>query len=144
MSRSTDAFKFAAPLFAYCVLIFSISALSSPPAPEYPFEWGDKINHALAYAIMMAFALRASHALRPRALRSRIIIALLFCLVYGGSDELHQLFVPGRDCDALDWVADAVGATAMALALPYVIRWRPLAVIAGERGRALEASSRTA
>jgi VanZ family protein len=24
-------------------------------------------------------------------------------------DELHQLFIPGRSCDILDWTADTAG-----------------------------------
>jgi VanZ family protein len=27
-------------------------------------------------------------------------------------DELHQLFIPGRDAEVSDWLADTVGATA--------------------------------
>jgi VanZ family protein len=30
--------------------------------------------------------------------------------LYGVSDELHQLFVPGRNCDWHDVVADAAGS----------------------------------
>lgn len=29
---------------------------------------------------------------------------------YGISDELHQSFVPGRDCNVWDWLADTLGA----------------------------------
>jgi VanZ family protein len=30
--------------------------------------------------------------------------------LYGATDEVHQLFVPGRNCNAWDWAADTVGA----------------------------------
>ena len=30
--------------------------------------------------------------------------------LYGATDEFHQSFVPGRDSDVLDWVADTLGA----------------------------------
>ena len=29
---------------------------------------------------------------------------------YALFDELHQLFVPGRDCEILDWCADFIGS----------------------------------
>ena len=35
--------------------------------------------------------------------------------LFGASDEFHQSFVPGRDTDVFDWVADTLGATAGAL-----------------------------
>lgn len=35
--------------------------------------------------------------------------ALLVCLVYSISDELHQFFVPGRACLATDVLVDALG-----------------------------------
>jgi len=33
-------------------------------------------------------------------------------VLYGGSDEVHQLFVPGRDCNLYDFVADTIGVLA--------------------------------
>ena len=36
----------------------------------------------------------------------------LFAAAYGLSDELHQHFVPGRQADWLDWLADAGGGLA--------------------------------
>lgn len=122
----------AAPLVAYCALVYSISALSAPPAPEYPFEWGDKISHALAYAVMFMLAVRAARLLgSDRPVVSRLLPAFLFCIVYGASDEIHQYFVPGRSCDIFDWIADAVGAASMAWALPTISRWRPVGALVG-------------
>jgi VanZ family protein len=30
--------------------------------------------------------------------------------LYGIIDETHQYFVPGRDCNVWDWLADTLGA----------------------------------
>jgi len=35
---------------------------------------------------------------------------LLFTIIYGATDEIHQYFVPNRDSDVFDWLADVVGA----------------------------------
>lgn len=35
---------------------------------------------------------------------------VLFCLLYGVSDEWHQSFVAGRDASVFDWLADTAGA----------------------------------
>lgn len=44
------------------------------------------------------------------------IYALVGASVYGASDELHQIFVPGRTCDPMDWLIDTIAA-ALAIAL---------------------------
>ena len=38
------------------------------------------------------------------------LLALLFCVLYAGSDEIHQLFVPGRACRWYDVLLDSTGA----------------------------------
>ena len=37
------------------------------------------------------------------------LAALLFGMLYGASDEVHQLFVPLRSFSAADWLADICG-----------------------------------
>lgn len=50
-----------------------------------------------------------------------MIGALLLASVYGASDEWHQAFVPLRDSDVRDWVADSLGGT-IGSALYFVLR----------------------
>jgi VanZ family protein len=84
--------------------------MTAPPAPSYGFEWGDKINHAGAYFLLMLLAWRAVRWLAPgRSNRWHLLAALAFVAFYGATDELHQAFVPGRDCDLFDWLADVTG-----------------------------------
>lgn len=40
----------------------------------------------------------------------KIIIALLFCIFYAITDEIHQFFVPGRSCELRDVCIDSLGA----------------------------------
>jgi len=37
------------------------------------------------------------------------ILVLILAMVYGISDEIHQLFVPGRSCSILDAAVDIIG-----------------------------------
>ncbi|MBF0281656.1 MAG: VanZ family protein [Zetaproteobacteria bacterium] len=76
------------------------------------FSGEDKVVHASAYAAM---AWLAWHALRAHIVTRTMLlgVAWLFCLLYGLSDEWHQSFVPGRDADIWDWVADSTGALMM-------------------------------
>ena len=40
----------------------------------------------------------------------KIIIAILLCIIYATSDEIHQIFVPGRSCQIIDIMIDSVGS----------------------------------
>lgn len=65
--------------------------------------WSDKVEHALAYAILAVctrLGWRDWSALRVFG----------FCTVYGALIELGQLFSPGRHADGWDLLADAIGA----------------------------------
>jgi VanZ family protein len=39
-----------------------------------------------------------------------LLAAFCFTVLYGVTDEIHQLWVPGRSSDLLDALADATGA----------------------------------
>jgi len=125
-SRRTGFISYLLPALLYCAIIFLVSSLSAPPAPSYPFAWGDKVNHAGAFAIMMALVFRGIRWLLPeRSTRVQLILALACCMLYGATDEIHQAFVPNRQCDIFDWMADTVGALlAMGCIVPALrTRW---------------------
>lgn len=67
--------------------------------------------HFCEYTVLgalLANALRF-HMSGHRALVFAIAVAV--ASLYGVSDEVHQLFVPTRMCDPVDWVVDTLGAT---------------------------------
>lgn len=41
--------------------------------------------------------------------RKRFLIALIICILYAVSDEIHQGFIPGRACRATDILIDTTG-----------------------------------
>ena len=86
----------------------------------------DKVLHCLLYAVL---GLAALWALSPQFRQQRPVMAgvgvVLFCLVYGISDELHQSFVPGRSCDIFDVMADVSGGV-LAVVCGWGWRWRSL------------------
>jgi VanZ family protein len=54
-------------------------------------------------------------ALIARALgggRREAVLAVLLGILYGASDEVHQLFVPNRSSDVVDLLADTLGVMA--------------------------------
>jgi VanZ family protein len=90
--------------------IFVLSSSSTLPSPP-DFDGFDKIEHFLAYSVlsmMFLIAIRGTWTLwRPSATGA---LAILITAAYGGTDEFHQRFVPGRSCDSFDWIADLLGA----------------------------------
>lgn len=79
-------------------------------------EFQDKVLHFGAYFVMAVFSWRA---FRHQGLigRNLALASMLFCSVYGLSDEWHQSFVPGRTSSGWDWLADSLGAASATLAL---------------------------
>lgn len=98
------------PLVLYCLAIFIQSSFKTPgQVPAIPMI--DKILHFVAYAIMGILFFRAYRTL-PIGNR-QLLLALLSILsagLYGISDEIHQHFVPFRNADSMDVLADFLGS----------------------------------
>ena len=80
----------------------------------------DKLAHAAVFgllALALDLALRASAPGLPMYKRHLLVVAAVS--LYGATDEWHQAFVPGRDCEVGDWIADTLGA-ALALTAAYL------------------------
>lgn len=72
----------------------------------------DKVKHFAAYAVLGALVWRALSRHRPRWWQ--VLVTTAYAVVYGLTDEYHQVFVPGRSFDLLDLSADTLGALAAA------------------------------
>lgn len=94
-------------LALYCLLIFFLSDQPVLPLPDL-FRMQDKFIHAAAYALMAFLFWQAWREHLHKHLL--IILTVLFCSVYGMTDEWHQSFVAGRDASYSDWIADTLGA----------------------------------
>ena len=99
--------------------------LSDQPAIDAPllFPGQDKLFHAIVYAVLGGLYLglfrpgpAAGYAMQARWL------ALVLAVLYGISDEWHQSFVPGREPDVLDVLADGVGAAVGILLLHVLVK----------------------
>jgi len=113
--------------FSWMAVLFY---LSHQPTLETPslFSGQDKLFHALAYAtlgiVLLASRTPSIGGFTPPQIRDSILIASL----YGISDELHQYFVPGRNADVWDWVADTLGAVIAVSLLAWLSRkWKTVA-----------------
>lgn len=67
-----------------------------------------KSAHFFAY---FTLGLLVIHALRSHIHGySGLLLALGICIVYATSDEVHQLFIPGRSGEVMDVLIDSAGA----------------------------------
>ena len=102
-------------LLFYCAIIFWLSHQPSLPLPML-FEFQDKLHHFTAYFLMGVLAWRTGRHF-VKSPFTLAIVSVVFCSLYGISDEWHQSFVEGRTADAWDWVSDTIGASAALLVL---------------------------
>ena len=99
---------FRVPLVVYMGYIFFMS--SGPVEAEVFSHFADYVLHAAAYGVFYVLAHWAVHEGLPLAAgRGGYWLPWFVTVLYGASDELHQSFVPSRQCSAADLLADAVG-----------------------------------
>ena len=98
------------PIFVYCTLIYIQSSYPSPEeVPQLPYI--DKVLHFAAYALLSALFLRALKMLPIKDnIRLITILGITLSSLYGISDEIHQHYVPYRDADIMDALADIIGS----------------------------------
>ncbi len=111
------------PVVIYCAGIFGLSSLQRPP--ESISFIPDKLGHAFLYAGLGFLTARCLAPTRGMKTLSLPILATLFALAYGITDEIHQGFVPGRSAELGDIVADAAGGLVGALLYSAVRRHNP-------------------
>lgn len=92
-------------------MIFAESSVPSDAFPKLEFEFSDKIVHMAIYFILFLTAYYSFNNQKKFKLLNENVIftSLVFSVLYGALDEVHQLFVPGRSCDIYDWLADVAG-----------------------------------
>ena len=87
--------------------IFVASSLSSPPVPG----GADKPWHAIAYCGLSVLVVRAfARGLPARITSATFLMSVCLVMLYGVTDEVHQMFVPNRTASIEDLFADTIGA----------------------------------
>jgi VanZ family protein len=111
-------------LLFYCLFIYWLSDRHSLPTPSW-FEHQDKLFHFGAYFVMGLLAWRSfKHTVDLPIILA--LVSIIFCSLYGISDEWHQSFVEGRSSDVLDWLADTIGASMSVFLLHKLRKYRLL------------------
>jgi VanZ family protein len=98
------------PLIVYWIILFTATSIPAQSVPS--FGVGDKFNHFFAYFIL-AILLYLTLSFQEKSIftqRNAALLTIAIILLYGVLDELHQMLIPGRSAEFLDWAADAIGA----------------------------------
>jgi VanZ family protein len=103
--------KYKLPVVLWAILIFVGSSLPASRIPKLPIYVSDKLIHAVLFCV---FGLLLHLALEPKIAPKnfqwkRMFLTLLIVMAYGGLDEFHQHYVPGRSVDVYDFMADTFG-----------------------------------
>lgn len=64
--------------------------------------------HGLEYLILAIFTMNL--LFQNKIKENKIVISILFCFIYAATDEIHQLFIPGRSFEYFDIAMDMIGS----------------------------------
>jgi len=107
----------------WAVVIFCLSQIPGVDVPPLVFNT-DKLLHAIVYSILGFLTLGSMKSTAEGYRLFQLWLAVVLVVIYGGLDEFHQYFVPGRTADIHDLMADAVGGLLGAGLLYYFIKTR--------------------
>lgn len=106
-------------LVAYCSFIFYLSSLPGGSIGFLPFS--DKVKHFFLYLVLGSIFAYFLKNLKSGLTWIMIGTAtFFFTLLYGLSDEIHQLLVPGRTFDLIDLLVDTIGGTSGGLLIIFL------------------------
>lgn len=112
------------PLFCWVTLIFvgsSIPRLSLGEKFDMPLG-ADKVAHFIEYLILAFLFYRGMRGERWGKALPAWLFVVVACLAIGTLDEFHQRFIPGRDANIWDWLADATGIVSGTLIAMYRLK----------------------
>ncbi len=102
--------------------LFYVSSI--PTEIEVPsFSAFDKLTHLVAYGVLACLiylALYETNSLKGYVL----VVAFAISFFYGTLNEIHQYFLPWREADVFDAIANGMGALLFPVALRLKIQNR--------------------
>ena len=55
-------------------------------------------------------------------INNKLIIGIILCMIYASSDEIHQIFIDGREAKLLDVLIDTLGSAASLIILNLITK----------------------
>lgn len=124
------------PLIIHWISIFILTSLPSDSLPHVALV--DKVKHFIAYlvlSILLTLSLRAQS--RFKRLKTGFIkYAFVITILYSTFDEIHQIFIPGRDAEIWDWVANLLGIILGIFVIKLIVdKNEPLTIVESGTGK---------
>ena len=108
------------PTVIWGLTILILTSIPTLKPPDLGVGFSDKIAHAGVYGVFALLLIRSfSHGLTNTNQTPQM--SFLTGIVFGAVDELHQLFIPGRYAEWVDYAADVLGTGLVVLG--YIV-WR--------------------
>jgi VanZ family protein len=111
----------AIPAIIITITLFVLSNIKYSILPELNLTFTDKIAHFIAFFTYTAFVIIGIDSY-VSSKKKLIEYAVVWAAFYGIFDEVHQYFVPGRDCNIYDWFADLAGILIAILLIKYILK----------------------
>lgn len=111
------------PAMVWAVIIFCLSSIPNLSTPSFGFKMTDKIAHFGEFFIL-GMLVAYSFGKRNLNIGKIFWISASISGLYGIIDELHQFFVPGRQADGFDMLADVLGSVSASGVYVLILRKR--------------------
>jgi VanZ family protein len=105
--------KYILPLILWMAVIFVSSSVPQDVFPKVNSWIWAKLVHVVYFGVLALLVQRTLLGQEKYHLLLRYVqlISILFAVFYGASDEIHQLFTPGRHAQVTDVLIDGFGAS---------------------------------
>lgn len=112
------------PLILYWIILFILTSLPTGLAIETR-NVSDKVLHFGAYGLLSVLLYLNLYFQNKSNLLSSYagLFTILIASFYGVLDEIHQMLVPGRSAEFLDWFADFTGSLTAVLITKYLLTY---------------------
>ena len=80
-----------------------------------------KTAHFTIYFILGILVLNCTKSYKIETIH-KVLLAILFCILYATTDEIHQLFIDGRGGRITDVLIDSIGSSIGILCMQYIVR----------------------
>lgn len=102
--------RYQLPAIVWSLFIFTMSSI---PGIKFPFQLFrfDKLVHFGVFFVLGILSARALVFQEWNATLKKyaLLFTVLYVMSYGASDEIHQMFVPGRSPEVYDFLSDTLG-----------------------------------
>jgi VanZ family protein len=102
-------------VIGWAAVLFGLSSIPGSDLPTTSIPSADKWVHICLYGVFGLLCFRAVSGSFALTVRKALVTSVLMVLLYGISDEVHQVWVPRRSPDPMDVAADVTGGIAGAL-----------------------------